>query len=86
MTTCSLNDKARQDLNPSVWDKGRLQADAKQAALERSDLYYSINDLADCDLVIEAIVEDMRLRESCSRLRRYLQAETILASNTPPCR
>jgi 3-hydroxybutyryl-CoA dehydrogenase len=64
-------------------EKGRLEAAAKQAALECLTFTYSINDLADCDLIIEAIVEDMEVkRELFKTLDGICKPETILASNT----
>jgi 3-hydroxybutyryl-CoA dehydrogenase len=64
-------------------DKGRLEADAKKAALERLRFTYSIDDLAGCDLVIEAIIEDMATkRDLFKQLDSICKPETILASNT----
>jgi 3-hydroxybutyryl-CoA dehydrogenase len=64
-------------------EKGRLEAAAKQAALEHLAFTYSLGDLADCDLVIEAIVEDMQTkRELFKNLDAVCKPETILATNT----
>jgi 3-hydroxybutyryl-CoA dehydrogenase len=55
----------------------------KDAALERLRLTTSLDDLADCDLVIEAIVEELEpKRELFAELERVCRPETILATNT----
>ena len=65
-------------------DKGKLDQEAHDAALARmrfdSDLFL----LADCQLVIEAVVEDEAIKtELFDRLDRIMTAENaILASNT----
>ncbi|SIS99061.1 3-hydroxyacyl-CoA dehydrogenase [Paracoccus saliphilus] len=63
--------------------KGRIdagQADARRAALTG---VFDTAGLADCDLVIEAVFEDMGVkREVLAGLERTLPAEAVIASNT----
>jgi 3-hydroxybutyryl-CoA dehydrogenase len=69
-------------LNRAV-EKGRLSADERDAALGRLRLTTDLADLADCDLVIEAALEELDLkRELFSELDRITRPETVLATNT----
>jgi 3-hydroxybutyryl-CoA dehydrogenase len=64
-------------------DKGRLTAEQRDAALGRLSLTTDSADLAGCDLVIEAIVEDIDAkRELFRQLEAIVGAETVLATNT----
>ena len=64
-------------------EKGRLTQDEKDAALGRLRLATELDDLAGCDLVIEAIVEQVDAKkELFADLDRILAAEAILATNT----
>ncbi len=64
-------------------DKGRMEQSARDAAMERLSLTTELRDLADCDLVIEAIVEDLDAkRELFSELDRIVRPDAILATNT----
>jgi 3-hydroxybutyryl-CoA dehydrogenase len=64
-------------------DKGRLTAEERDAALGRLTLTTDLADLADCDLVIEAIVEELEpKRELFAELDRTTRPEAVLASNT----
>src|SRR4051794_2452654 len=64
-------------------EKGRLTADERDAALGRLTLTTDLADLADCDLVIEAIVEELEpKRELFAELDRITRADAVLASNT----
>jgi 3-hydroxybutyryl-CoA dehydrogenase len=64
-------------------EKGRMSASEKEAALERLTLTTELDDLAGCDLVIEAIVEELEpKREVFAELDRILSPEAILATNT----
>ncbi|MGJ8605150.1 MAG: 3-hydroxyacyl-CoA dehydrogenase NAD-binding domain-containing protein [Marivita sp.] len=63
--------------------KGHLSPDdayARKAALAPS---HSLSDLADCDLVIEAVFEDMKVKQDLFRvLDTMLKPGTLLATNT----
>lgn len=63
--------------------KGRLSADRMEATLGRLTPTLAYEDLADCDLVIEAVFEDMAVKkEVFSRLDGIVRPDAILASNT----
>jgi len=64
-------------------EKGRMTADDRDAALGRLTLTTEVPDLADCDLVIEAIVEELDAkRELFAELDRLTRPDAVLATNT----
>ena len=64
-------------------EKGRLDAAERDAALGRLRTTTDLADLAECDLVIEAIVEELEAkRELFAELERVCAADAILATNT----
>jgi 3-hydroxybutyryl-CoA dehydrogenase len=64
-------------------EKGRLSEGEKEAALGRLTLTTDLGELADCDLVIEAALEELELkRELFAELDRVTRADAILATNT----
>jgi 3-hydroxybutyryl-CoA dehydrogenase len=64
-------------------EKGRLDAAERDAALGRLRTTTNLADLADCDLVIEAIVEELDpKRELFAELERVCAPDAILATNT----
>jgi 3-hydroxybutyryl-CoA dehydrogenase len=64
-------------------EKGRLSADERDAALARLTTTMDITDLASCDLVIEAIVENLDEKRAMFRdLEAVVGRETVLATNT----
>jgi 3-hydroxybutyryl-CoA dehydrogenase len=64
-------------------EKGRRTADEKDSTLANLQLTTSLDDLADCDLVIEAVIEDLELkRRLFADLDRICRADAILATNT----
>jgi 3-hydroxybutyryl-CoA dehydrogenase len=64
-------------------EKGRLEASARDAARGRLQMTTNLADLADCDIVIEAIVENLETKkETFTTLDRACKAETIFCSNT----
>ena len=64
-------------------EKGRGTQDEMDAAVGRLRLTTDLDDLAGCDLVIEAIVEQVEAKkELFSALDRIVSAEAILATNT----
>ncbi|MCZ4254606.1 3-hydroxyacyl-CoA dehydrogenase NAD-binding domain-containing protein [Sulfitobacter sp. G21635-S1] len=64
-------------------DKGRFPQDEVETRMDRFDGRLSIADLADCDLVIEAVFEDMELkRKIFTELDRVMKPGAILATNT----
>jgi 3-hydroxybutyryl-CoA dehydrogenase len=64
-------------------EKGRLSADERDAALARLTTTMDITDLASCDLVLEAIVENLDEKRAMFRdLEAVVGRETVLATNT----
>jgi len=64
-------------------DKGRLSQEDRDAALGRLRLTTQLSDLADCDLVIEAVLEELELkREVFAELDRVTRPDAVLATNT----
>jgi 3-hydroxybutyryl-CoA dehydrogenase len=64
-------------------DKERMTSAERESALERLALTTELADFADCDLVIEAIVEDLGAKlELFSALERVVRPDAILATNT----
>ncbi len=63
--------------------KGRLSAEEREATLARIHQSDGLAGLAECDLVIEAIVENLEAKQALLRqLEEVVSAEAILASNT----
>lgn len=63
--------------------KGRMTQDACDATLARMSDSTDLNDLADCDLVIEAIFESLPVKQALfAELNTICKPETIFASNT----
>jgi 3-hydroxybutyryl-CoA dehydrogenase len=81
-----LNERARATIDRYLGravEKGRMSEADKDAALGRLTLTTELGDLADCDLVIEAIVEELEpKRELFAELERICRPDTILATNT----
>ena len=64
-------------------EKGRLTAEEKEEALGRLQTTTEVADVAGCDLVIEAIVEDLDAKRSLFRdLDRVVASDAVLATNT----
>jgi 3-hydroxybutyryl-CoA dehydrogenase len=64
-------------------EKGRLEQGARDAAVSRLTLTADLADLADCDLVIEAIVEAIEPKQELFReLEHVCRADAVLATNT----
>jgi 3-hydroxybutyryl-CoA dehydrogenase len=64
-------------------EKGRLSEEERNAAIGRLTLTTELADLADCDLVIEAVLEELDLkREVFAELDRVTRPDAVLATNT----
>jgi len=64
-------------------EKGSLSAEQKSQTLGRLKPTIDLGDLADCDLVIEAIIENLeRKKELFTELDKNVKPEAIFASNT----
>jgi 3-hydroxybutyryl-CoA dehydrogenase len=71
----------------TLWDKrvekGRLEADLASACKARLSLAHTLADLANCDLVVEAIVERLDVKQTLfAELEALVPAHTVLVSNT----
>ena len=63
--------------------RGKLTTEAADAAASRLQATADMQDFADCDLVIEAIVEDLAVKQLLFRkLESVVSADCVLASNT----
>jgi 3-hydroxybutyryl-CoA dehydrogenase len=64
-------------------EKGQLEAGAAEAALARLCLVSAAGELAGCDLVIEAVFEELEAKRSVfAELERACGADAVLATNT----
>jgi 3-hydroxybutyryl-CoA dehydrogenase len=64
-------------------EKGKLPIAEKDAIMARIKTSSKLEDLADCDLIEEAIPEDLELKKrTFAELDRICKAETIFGSNT----
>ncbi|MBO1530116.1 enoyl-CoA hydratase/isomerase family protein [Psychrobacter sp. F1192] len=63
--------------------RGHATEEKKQALLDKIETTVSYADLAGCDLVIEAVFEDMGIKAECTRKSEAVMPETaVYASNT----
>ena len=64
-------------------EKGRMSAEAAEAAGKRLSALESLAGLADCDAVVEAVFEDLETKRTLFRdLEAVVRADCIIASNT----
>lgn len=64
-------------------EKGKIDADAREAALARIEPVESVADMAPCALVIEAATEREAIKRAIfAEVGKVLSADAILASNT----
>ena len=64
-------------------EKGKLAAEERDKVVGRIQTTTDLESLKDCDLIIEAVTEDLQLKNDMFRtLDRVCPAHTILASNT----
>jgi 3-hydroxybutyryl-CoA dehydrogenase len=82
----TMLEKARGGIVSSLGkfvEKGKLEAATRDEALARLSFSQSVQDLADCDLVIEAIVENLEVKQNLfAELAKRCRPEAILATNT----
>ncbi|HTP13456.1 MAG TPA: 3-hydroxyacyl-CoA dehydrogenase NAD-binding domain-containing protein [Bacteroidota bacterium] len=75
-------ERVRGELKRAV-QRGKLTPEELTAAMERIRLRSNISDLGSCDLVIEAVIEDLRVKKDLFRhLEKNAKPNTVLASNT----
>jgi 3-hydroxybutyryl-CoA dehydrogenase len=64
-------------------DKGKMGSEERDGALALVTAVSDLSELADCDLVIESVVEDLAVKKHLfSELDRVCGEQTILATNT----
>ncbi|MEJ8822911.1 3-hydroxyacyl-CoA dehydrogenase [Variovorax humicola] len=64
-------------------DKGRLEATERDALIARIHAVSTTRELVHCDLVIEAIIEDLEVKRQLFReLEEIVSPSTVLATNT----
>ena len=64
-------------------EKGQLEQAARDDAVGRFSLTTALADFADCDLVIEAIVEELAPKQALfAELERICKPDAVLATNT----
>lgn len=74
--------RIRKSMDRAV-DKEKLTAEDRDAAWARLSFTTSVADLADCDIVIEAIIEDLEMKNALfGELDGLCGESTIFASNT----
>src|SRR5690606_20787530 len=63
--------------------RGRITAEEQQARLERLNTSSAFSALKDCDLVIEAVFEDMQVKHQVfAQIEQEVGEHTVIASNT----
>jgi 3-hydroxybutyryl-CoA dehydrogenase len=64
-------------------EKGQLAQDARDAALGRLRTTTEVSELVDCDLVVEAIVEELQAKRALFvEFERFCRRNAVLATNT----
>ncbi len=75
-------DGLRSSLNKRV-ERGRMDAEHRDALLSRISVTEHLTDLAECDLVIESVVEDLEIKKTLfAELGQILGPQAIIATNT----
>jgi 3-hydroxybutyryl-CoA dehydrogenase len=81
-----LSEKGKAAITKSLdkaVEKGKLESGARDAALGKLKFTTSLEDLKDCDLIIEAVTEDLALKNDMFKtLDGVCPPHTIFASNT----
>ena len=84
--TAELGERARERIAHFLTrkvEKGRMDEPERDAAIERLSLTTELGDLAGCDIVIEAVLEELPLkREVFAELSGVCEPDAILATNT----
>jgi len=84
--TAELGETARDRIGHFLTrkvEKGQLDQGLRDDAMKRLTLTTELTGLADCDLVIEAIVEELAAKQELfAELERICRPDTVLATNT----
>ena len=68
-------------------EKGRMSAEDAAAAAGRMQVVASLAEMADADLVVEAVIEDLAVkRQVFAELEKAVRPDALLASNTSSIR
>ena len=82
----ALCDKSRQSIEKVLAkgiERGKVTEAQRTSTLEKIRFATKVEDLADADLIIEAVFEDLDVKNALwSELNRIAPADTIFASNT----
>ena len=82
----ALNERGRAGITKSLdkfVEKGKLPATERDATLKRLSFVTKVSDLKSCDIVIEAVTEDLELKNALwKELDGLCGPDTIFASNT----
>jgi 3-hydroxybutyryl-CoA dehydrogenase len=84
--TADLGEKARERIEHFLTrkvEKGRLEQAERDAAAARLTITVELDELAACDVVIEAIVEELGAKQALfAELERICGPDAVLATNT----
>lgn len=82
-------DDTRENLNEGKWgvkravEKGKMGFDAAVQVMDLVSYTTEVNDVKDCDLIIEAVPEDLELKQKVfAELDSVVKPEAIFTSNT----
>jgi 3-hydroxybutyryl-CoA dehydrogenase len=82
----ALNEKGKAGITTSLdkfVEKGKLSSADRDSALQRLKFVTKLSDLTSCDIVIEAVTEDLELKNALwKELDGLCGPDTIFASNT----
>jgi 3-hydroxybutyryl-CoA dehydrogenase len=85
-TNSTMLEKAIDSIKNSLAklvEKGKLNTDEQIAILSNITSHQHIDDLSGCNMIIEAIVEDLNVKQKVfTALEQLVRADCILASNT----
>lgn len=85
-TNAEAKSKALRSITDSInifVSKGKLQPEEGVAVIGKIYLCEKLDTLADCDIVIEAIIEDLQIKKALfADLEKIVSSSCILASNT----
>ncbi len=85
-TNANMLQKAMDGISSSLSklvEKGKIAANEKEQILSNISSHQNINDLSGCNMIIEAIVEDLNVKQKVfTTLEALVGADCILASNT----
>lgn len=90
VTIIDTNDEAlekakqgHQKIMARLVEKGRISQQEKDDILNRIEYHLGLNEVCDCQLIVEAIVENPEIKRNLfSELENIVSKNTILASNT----